>query len=548
MKAATRIACALAMMLSTGASGPWAHEDDGPRSGKPEKLGEVSFPVSCNDAAQKEFNRAMARFHSFWFDPAKASFAKVLQYDPECGMAHWGISIMSMGNPFTWPTNPNGSKAGAPAAAEASRVGAKSERERDYIAALGTFFKDWETTEFRPRAVVFEKAMEGVAAKYPKDDEAQILYALALNITALPTDKSFANQRKAAAILEPLLRKYPDHPGVAHYLIHTYDYAELAEKGLPSAHAYGAIAPAVPHALHMPSHIYSRLGLWKEMVEGNHASYLAAKGELKDKTLGIGAYDALHAMDYMLFGQLQQAQDKVAKQVMDEAAAIRNVNVENFPAAYAFAAIPARYALERGDWAGAAKLSLSPPDLAWNKFPHAEAILVFARGLGAVRSGDVAAARKDVERLQALKEAMTAAKMGYWPGQADFQIKTVNAWIALAEKRNDEALQLMRAAAEAEEASDKHPVTPGNVVPSRELLGEMLLALGQPKEALVEFERSLKHDPNRFRGIYGAARAAEAVGNPQVAREYYAKLQTLTAARDTERPELAHAKVFLSQR
>ncbi len=548
MKTATRIACALAMMLSTGTSGPWAHEDDGPRSGKPEKLGEVSFPVSCNDAAQKEFNRAMALFHSFWFDPAKASFAKVLQHDPECGMAHWGISIMSMGNPFTWPTNPNGSKAGAPAAAEASRVGAKSERERDYIAALGTFFKDWETTEFRPRAVAFEKAMEGVAAKYPKDDEAQILYALALNITALPTDKSFANQRKAAAILEPLLRKYPDHPGVAHYLIHTYDYAELAEKGLPSAHAYGAIAPAVPHALHMPSHIYSRLGLWKEMVEGNRASYLAAKGELKDKTLGIGAYDALHAMDYMLFGQLQQAQDKVAKQVMDEAAAIRNVNVENFPAAYAFAAIPARYALERGDWAGAAKLSLSPPDLAWNKFPHAEAILVFARGLGAVRSGDVAAARKDVERLQALKEAMTAAKMGYWPGQADFQIKTINAWIALAEKRNDEALQLMRAASEAEEASDKHPVTPGNVVPSRELLGEMLLALGQPKEALVEFERSLKHDPNRFRGIYGAARAAEAAGNPQVAREYYAKLQTLTAARDTERPELAHAKAFLSQR
>ncbi len=526
----------------------WAHEDDTLRTGKPEKLGEVNFPVSCNHAAQQEFNRAMALFHSFWFDPAKASFAKVLEHDPECGMAHWGISIMSMGNPFTWATNPNATKAGAPAAAEASRVGAKSERERDYIAALGTFFTDWETTEFRPRAVAFEKAMEGVAAKYPKDEEAQILYALALNITALPTDKSFANQMKAAAILEPLFRKYPNHPGVAHYLIHTYDYAELAEKGLPSARAYGAIAPTVPHALHMPSHIFSRVGLWKEMVEGNRASYLAAKGELKEKTLGIGAYDALHAMDYMVFGQLQQAQDKAAKQLVDEAGAIREVNVENLVAAYAFAAMPARYALERGDWAQAAKLRLSPPDLAWNKFPQAEAILVFARGLGAARTGDVAAASTHLQRLQALKEAMTRAKMGYWPGQTDFQIKTVNAWIALAEKRNGEALQLMRAAADAEEASDKHPITPGNVVPSRELLGDMLLALNRPSEALAEFERSLKRDPNRLRGIYGVARAAEAAGNPQVARQYYAKLQTLTAARDTERPELAHAEAFLSLR
>lgn len=547
MKLTTRIASVLVMMLSLGPSWAWAHEDGGPRSGTPEKLGEVNFPVSCNALAQQEFNRAMALFHSFWFDPAKASFAKVLQHDPECGMAHWGISIMSMGNPFTWPTNPNASKAGAPAAAEARRVGAKSERERDYIAALSTFFKDWETTEFLPRAIAFEKEMEDVAAKYPKDEEAQILYALALNITALPADKSFANQLKAAAILEPLFKKYPNHPGVVHYLIHTYDYAELADKGLPSARAYGAIAPSVPHALHMPSHIFSRVGLWKEMVEGNRASYLAAKGELKEKTLGIGAYDALHAMDYMLFGHLQQGQDRAAKQLVDEAGAIRKVNVENFVAAYAFAAMPARYALERGDWAQAAKLSLNPPDLAWNRFPQAEGILVFARGLGAARSGDLAAARKDVERLQALKEALTATKSDYWASQTDFQIKAVNAWIALAEKRNDEALKLMRAAAEAEEASDKHPVTPGNVVPSRELLGEMLLVLGQPNEALVEFERSLQRDPNRLRGIYGAARSAEAVGNPGMAREYYTKLQNLTATRDTERPELVHAKAFLSQ-
>jgi tetratricopeptide (TPR) repeat protein len=296
----------------------------------------------------------------------------------------------------------------------------------------------------------------------------------------------------------------------------------------------------------MPSHLFSRVGLWREMVEGNRASYAAAKNELTQKTLGIGTYDALHAMDYMVFGHLQQAQDKAAKGLLDEVAAIRKVNVENFVAAYAFAAIPARFALERGDWKQAAALELSPADLSWSKYPQAEAILVFARALGAARSGDVTAARKDAERLQTLKEAMTAAKIGYWAGQADFQIKTVHAWIAFAEKRHDDAVQLMRAAAEAEEASDKHPVTPGNVVPSRELLGEMLMALNQPAQAFAEFERSLKRDPNRFRGISGAARAAEFSGNIQASRDYYARLQTLTTDRDTERQELAAAKAFLS--
>ncbi len=524
------------------------HEDHTPRTAKPEQLGKVNFPVSCNAQAQQEFNRGMALFHSFWFNPAIESFQKVLQLDPECGMAYWGIAIMSMGNPFAWPANPKAMQAAATAMAEAQRVSARSERERDYIAALGVFFKAWETTEYRPRAVAFEKAMGGMAAKYPNDDEAQILYALVLDATALPTDKSFVNQLKAAALLEPMFKKYPNHPGVTHYLIHTYDYAELAEKGLPFARVYAGIAPSVPHALHMPSHIFSRVGLWEEMVSSNKVSYLAAKAELKEKTLGIGTYDALHAMDYMVFGHLQQAQDKAAKQLLDEAAAMQKVNVENFIAAYAFAAIPARYALEHEDWKQAAALKLSPGDMAWNKFPQAEGILVFARGLGAARSGDVAAARRDVQRLQALKEAMVVAKIGYWPGQTDFQIKTVNGWIALAEKRNDEAVQLMRAAAEAEEASDKHPVTPGNVVPSRQLLGDMLLTLNQPAPALAEYERSLKRDPNRFRGVFGAARAAEASGNPQLAREHYTKLQSLTAARDTERPELAHAKAFLTPR
>ncbi|MGH8769082.1 MAG: tetratricopeptide repeat protein [Burkholderiales bacterium] len=539
----------LSVFLGAGMPSAWAHEDEVARQGAPpEKLGAVNFPVSCSAAAQKEFNRAMALFHSFWFDPAKKSFATVLELDPQCAMAQWGIAFMSMGNPFAWPANPNAMKAAAAAAAEAQRIGANSERERDYIAALSVFLNDWESIDHRPRVIAFEKAMEGVARRHPQDIEAQILYALVLDATALPTDKSFANQLKAAGILEPLFGKYPNHPGVPHYLIHTYDYAELAHKGLPAARIYAGIAPSVPHALHMPSHIFSRVGLWEELVEGNRASYRVAMGELSEKTLGIGAYDALHAMDYMVFGHLQQAQDKAAQQIADEVAAIRKVNVENFVAAYAFASIPSRIALEHRDWAQAAALELSPSDLAWNKFPQAEAILVFARGLAAARTGDINAARRDQQRLQALKDAMTAAKIGYWAGQADFQIKTVNAWIALAEKRNDEALQSMRAAAEAEEASDKHPVTPGNIVPSRELLAEMLMETGQPAQALAEYERSLKRDANRFRSVYGAARAAEAAGNSGAARDYYAKLQRLTANHDTERPELARAREFLAKR
>lgn len=329
------------------------HADMHAPPGKPpEVLGQVNFNVQCDAAAQQEFNRAMALFHSFWFEPAKQSFAQVLQADPACGMAHWGVALMSMGNPFAWPANPAAMKAAAAAAGSAQRVGARTQRERDYISALQALFLNWETTEHRPRVVAFEKAMGEVAARYPDDDEAKILHALLLDATALATDKTYTNQLQAAAILEPLLTRYPDHPGVAHYLIHTYDYTELAGKGLPAARLYAKIAPSVPHALHMPSHIFSRVGSWKEMVEGNRVSYQAARNELSEKTLGIGTYDALHAMDYLVFGELQQARDKAAKKVASEAARIQTVNVENFVAAYALAAIPARYAVERNDWKG----------------------------------------------------------------------------------------------------------------------------------------------------------------------------------------------------
>lgn len=512
------------------------HEShDTPHSAAVDQIGKVRFDVTCSDAAQAGFNQAMAFFHSFWFQPAKESFAKVLELDPECGMAHWGISIMSMGNPFAWPPGPDALNAAASAAAEAERVGARSDRERAYIAALAEFFENRETIDHRTRVTTFEKAMGDVAATYPTDDEAQIVHALLLIATAQPLDKSFKNQLQAASALEPLFAKYPDHPGIAHYLIHAYDSVELAERGLTAAREYAKIAPAVPHALHMPSHLFSRVGLWREMVESNLASYQAARAELKQTTFETGTYDALHAMDYLVFAYLQQAQDTAAKAYVDELAAVRKVDVENFIAAYAFAAIPARYALERGDWQQAAELELSPPDLAWGRFPQAESILVYARGLGAARIGDVGAARKDLQRLVALRDAMRASKNDYWASQTEFQIGVIDGWIALAEQRNQDALRLMRMAADAEDASDKHPVTPGNVAPSRELLAEMLLLVDEPAEALTEFERSLDRDPNRLRSVHGAALAAHLAGKPEIALRHCAALKAQTVNRESDR-------------
>lgn len=535
------MACVMAAVFSASA---WSNDH---AKATPERLGEVSFPVTCSASAQQAFNRAMALLHTFSFAPAKDAFAKVLAHDPACGMAHWGIALTSMGDPFAWATNPDTSLAGAQAAADAARVGAYSQRERDYIAALGVLFRDWQTTEFDGRAIAFERAMDALSARYPKDDEAQILYALALNVTAPLADTPSANQRKAATILEPIYKKRPQHPGIARYLIHTYDDGELGAPDLPPEGGTAVTEPAA-HAGQPPAHVYSRLGMWKQMVDDNRASYRAAQTETRAKALGIGTQAALRAMDFMLFGHLQQAQDAAAKAIADEAAAVSKLDVENFAAAYALAAIPARYHLERGDWKHAAMLRPSPSEFGWEKFPAAESIVVFARGLGAARSGDLEIARLAAARLNLLHAVMVDAATPYWPDQTEAQIRALDAWIALAERRNDAALYLMREAVDMEAGTDRHPVTPGNVVPARELLGEMLLALNEPQAALYEFQRSLERDPNRFRGIYGAAQAAHSAGNPDLARAYFTKLQNLTAERDSQRAELDDAEAFLTGR
>lgn len=505
-----------------------------------EKLGQVHFPVSCSAAAQQEFDRAVALLHSFWFDASAKAFAAVTQTDPGCAMGHWGeaMALLFNPNPFTGTPTPKSLQDGCPAVERAKAGTPKTQRERDYIGAVESLCQERDKADQRARVVAYEQAMERLSRTYPEDREAAIFYALALNITASPADKTYANQLKAAGILEKAFAEQPNHPGVAHYLIHSYDYPPIASRGLQAARRYAGIAPAAPHALHMPSHIFTREGFWQESIASNLASAAAAKNHL----------DQLHAMDYLAYAYLQMAQDLAAKRVLDDAEAIRKVTPEHLVTGYALAAIPARYALERRRWADAALLTLQPSDFPWDRFPQAEAVLVFARALGAARSGNAAGASKDIARLEVLRGALEVAKQNYWAEQVEIQRQVAAAWVARAEGRNQEALQLMRAAADREGATEKHPVTPGPIVPARELLGEMLLELGDPRQALKEFETSHQVEPNRFKGLYGAVKAAEQSGEPEKARTYYANLIALCEKADTERPELKEAKAFLAKK
>ncbi|HUF92482.1 MAG TPA: hypothetical protein VMR23_08910, partial [Candidatus Limnocylindria bacterium] len=411
--------------------------------------------------------------------------------------------------------------------------------------AIEAFYKDSDKVDHRTRALAYEKAMEATAQRYPADREAAIFYALALNVTLNPADKTYANQLKAAGILEKVFAEQPEHPGVAHYLIHSYDFPPIASKGLTAARRYASIAPSAPHALHMPSHIFTRLGYWQESIDTNRRSAETAKAELRMANLEAGSYNALHAMDYIAYATLQLGRDTEARALVDEVRGLNKIDSELFPAAYALAAIPARYAIERRQWAEASELGLHPPSLSWSKFPQAESIVAFARGVGAARGGNPGGARREMARIEALRNALTASKNAYWAEQAEIQRLGVAGWLARAEGRNDEALALMRQAADREDATEKHPVTPGAVQPAREMLGDLLLEVGQPAKALTEFEASQQREPNRLHGLAGAAAAAEAAGDRARAKTYYERLLALTTGADTQRPEIVRARAFV---
>jgi tetratricopeptide (TPR) repeat protein len=496
-----------------------------------DKLGTVTFPVSCTAPAQQEFTRGLALYHSFFFLAAVKAFSAAAAADPDCAMAQWGIA-MAHWYPLWAPPTEAALKAGTAAVEAATRLGGKTPRERDYIAAIEQFYRRADRLDHSTRAEAYERAMEGVSQAYPSDREAAILYALALQAAANPTDKTYARQLKSAAILEPLFVEQPNHPGVAHYLIHAYDVPALAARALPAARRYAQIAPSVPHALHMPSHTYTLLGLWEESIASNRASEAAARS--------VGdAGPQFHSIDYQVYAHLQLAQDAEARRALDRLAQIKGSQASMTQMHYAVSASPARLVVERKQWAEAAVLEpVAGP------FPYTQAITHFARALGAARLGDVAAARRDLDRLDVLREQM---KLPYWATQIDVQRRAAAAWIALAEKRTDEAVKLMRSAADLEGSTDKNPLTPGAIVPARELLGDLLLEVSEPGPALREFETSLKNEPNRYNGLAGAARAAARRGDAEKARDYYRRLVELTASADVERPEMREAKAFLSK-
>ena len=510
------------------------------QAGDPTKLGRVNFPVSCDVSVQAQFTTAVAMLHSFWYEKANETFAAVAEKDPACGMAYWGIAMTHYHQVWSVPS-PADLKTGTSFVEKAKLVGAKTQRERDYIAAIEAFYRNADNTDHRSRALAYERAMEQVQTHYPDDHEAAIFHALALLATTSPTDKNYVNQKKAGAILEPLFAEEPEHPGIAHYIIHAYDYPPLAQRALDAARRYAKIAPDSPHALHMPSHIFTRLGLWQESIDSNLASVASAE---KNDAPG----DELHAKDYLIYAYLQGAQDREAKKLLESPTPGRASDPAYMAWLYAMGTSPARYAVERHRWEEAGVLVVPQKTFPGGRLAWTEANLHFARALGLTHTGKPEAARMEVRKLASLRDTLSEINERYWADQVEIQRESAEAWIMLAEGKGEDALRQMRSAAEHEDRTDKHAVTPGVILPAREMLGDMLLQLKQPPQAMNEFEAVLRTAPNRFNALAGAARAAKLSGNDKKAKTYYAKLMSMCEHADGDRPELEEARTLLAGR
>ncbi len=497
-----------------------------------ESLGTVHFATSCRAEVAPRFDRAVALLHSFEFGAAIRGFEGVIAADSTCAMAHWGIALSRWTNPMAAGVRtPAQLQPGREAASVAARLATRaSERERLYADAVGSLYSDYEHVDQRTRLVNYEHAMAALVAKQPADTEAKIFYAIALTASAPPTDKTYANQLKAGSMLESLWVKQPNHPGLAHYIIHTYDVPALAPRAKAAAERYARIAPSAAHALHMPSHTFTRVGLWDQSIETNHRSIDVAR---RENSIG----EALHASDYIEYAYLQEGRDSAALAILNAVptlAAKFDVNAITGAApgsagVFALAAIPARYALERNDWKRAAVLEL-PADA--NRFPWTAAMVYFARGLGAVHTGALDTVASSVDSLAAIALRLSQSGEGYWAQQVSVQMLGLRGWLALSQNRVDSALVWMQRAADSEDATDKNAVTPGPLAPARELLGDMLMEVGRPADALVAYRSTLEREPNRFRTLYGAMRAARASGDRAAADRYAAQLRTLTAKAD----------------
>ena len=522
-------------------TGVWAQTGDLAKGKSIEELGRVVFPTSCTPQAQAQFERALAMLHSFFFPETIKAFSAVAETDPNCAIAYWGIAVSQRPNPLVGPFDAATLKRGLEAVQKGQTIGAKTERERDWLAAIEQFYKDYDKVDQDTRAKNYEKAMEALAKKYPDDVEAKIFHALALNETF--DHKTMDNLVKAIEILEPIDKQYPDHPGVTHYLIHSYDFPALADRGVPAANKYAKIAPAAPHAQHMPAHIYSMVGMWDASIASNLASVAVAKEYTEKSKLDGVLAGVPHAYDFMEYAYLQLGQDAKAKALIEENAAIQKVVGPQLAGRMAQAAVPARYMLERQDWRGAAQLKPLGFDI-----PPAEAVTHFARALGAARIGDVAAAQADVAKLIEIRAGLEKANQSYWAGQVEIQVLAAEAWIAQAQGKPKEALKFMRAAADLEDSSEKHVAMENRFYPMRELLGDLLMEQGQAGEALKTYEASMKNARERLRGFYGAAKAAEALGDKQKATTYFTELLRLTKNADPDRPEIRAAKQALAAR
>jgi tetratricopeptide (TPR) repeat protein len=518
------------LLAALSVSAAYPHDDDAKAAGQ--QLGKVNFPNSCSPKVKEKVTRGVAMLHSFWWSQGEATFQEIANEDPNCAIAAWGFASILMYNPFVGVVPPK-ELARAQGAIEKGRQMKASERDKDYLEAVAAYWDDFSNKTERQRALARSAAYQKLAAKYPKDDEAQIFNGLYRIAVQQASDQTYADSLAAAAILEKQFAKYPNHPGVAHYLIHAYDAPPTAQKGLPSARKYASIAPDAPHALHMPSHIFTRVGAWPDSAATNRRSAdVALKGKDFD--------DALHAYDYIVYAQLQMARDGDARKTYQEAASL-NPSTPRFVGPYPLAAMPARLAIERGAWREAAHLQPLK-----SQFPFTEANTYLARVIGAARSGDAESAKKDLQELEARRDALKAANNTYWATEVEVMRLAGAGWIALAENRNDEAVSLMRQAADTEDKNEKHPVTPGRLLPAREQLGDVLMELKRPKEALAEYEHSMQREPNRFRGYYGAALAAEMSGDAKSARKYYARLVQV-AGKGDPRAELQLARSYLAQ-
>ena len=541
-----RALSALLMLASAFALADTGHDHT---EGDPIRLGKVHFPISCSAESQRRFDVGLAMLHSFWYSKSDKAFSELAAADPTCAMAHWGVAMSRFHQIWEAPP-PDDLKAGVAAIAAARAAGAKTQRERDYIEALAVYYDKSDTVDHVTRFLAFEKAMGALAAKYPKDREASIFYALTLNGVALavPPDKTYPRQKKAGEILEPIFREMPQHPGVAHYIIHSYDFPTLADRGLDAARRYSRIAQDSPHALHMPSHIFTRLGLWEDSISSNLASAAAAKKDLQRTMPGGTSFDELHAMDYLAYAYLQSGRDAEARKVLEDASRASRFDRENFAVAYALTAIPARLALERRNWSEAKSVTIQPSGFAWSKFPWTEATVVFARAMGFARSGDPASARREAERLEKLRDSLREKGNAYWADQVEISRLEAGAWLARAEGRDAEALEGMRSAVTLEASTDKHPVTPGPILPASEQLGDLLVELDKPAEGLEQYRADLAASPNRLNGLYGAARAARLSGDPVAARGYYGKLLEICRKADGAREQVAEAREFLNKK